>query len=87
MDKFNVKLHRGKTLESEHEILCSISSFKNTLLNTINRNNFFFPRSSIKIFQAIPFVSSGAIQKFKLNNKQIALSCSSHNSESFILIK
>ena len=83
MDKFNVKLHRGKTLESEHEILCSISSFKNTLLNTINRNNFFFPRSSIKIFQAIPFVSSGAIQKFKLNNKQIALSCSSHNSESF----
>ena len=83
MDELSIQYYRGSTLESEHKILCSISSFKNKLLETTKGNALFFPRSSIKVFQAIPFASSGAIDKFKLNKKQIALSCSSHNSEEF----
>jgi L-asparaginase II len=36
-------------------------------------------RSSIKPFQAVPFVASGAADKFKFNNKQLAILCGSHS--------
>ena len=40
-----------------------------------------YPRSAIKIFQAIPFIKSEAYKKFKLSQKQIAIACSSHYGE------
>lgn len=40
-----------------------------------------FPRSAIKFLQAIPFVESGAIDAYSLDDRHIALSCSSHNGE------
>ena len=44
----------------------------------------YFPDHQLKIFQAIPFVSTKAIKKFNLNKKIIALSCSSHRGEVII---
>ena len=35
------------------------------LISSNNDNEFFFPRSSIKIFQAIPFAMSNAIKNYK----------------------
>lgn len=40
-----------------------------------------FPRSAIKFIQAIPFVESGAIDAYELDDRHIALSCASHNGE------
>lgn len=40
-----------------------------------------FPRSAIKFIQAIPFVESGALDAFSLDDRHIALACASHNGE------
>jgi L-asparaginase II len=40
-----------------------------------------FPRSAIKFLQAIPFVESGAVEAYGLDDRHIALACASHNGE------
>ncbi len=40
-----------------------------------------YPRSAIKFIQAVPFVESGAIEHYGLDNRHIALACASHNGE------
>ena len=74
---------RGKLEESIHEVKCLIkdTNYK-TLLTTNNNKDLIYPRSAIKIFQSLPFVLSGALEKFNLNNKIVAISCSSHCGES-----
>lgn len=77
-----VEIIRGKQLESLHSIKCLVINSKNKIIYTTNNdNNLVFPRSAIKIFQAIPFILSGASDYFKINEKQIALSSSSHFGE------
>ena len=84
MSKIITYVIRGKQPESHHEAKCIIKDLqKNIIFSTKHNNDLIFPRSAIKIFQAIPFVSSGAINKFNLNSKQIALACSSHSGETF----
>lgn len=38
-----------------------------------------YPRSSCKMVQALPLVTSGAADKFGLSSEQLALACASHN--------
>ncbi len=84
MSKLTTLITRGKTLESSHEIKCLIGSLKGEkIFSTNNEKDVIYPRSSIKIFQSIPFSTSNAIELFNLNKKQIALSCSSHCGENF----
>ena len=84
MSKIITYVIRGKHSESHHEAKCIIKDLqKNIIFSTKHNNDLIFPRSAIKIFQAIPFASSGAINKFHLNSKQIALACSSHSGELF----
>ena len=84
MSKIITFVIRGKQPESHHEAKCLIKDLqKNTIFSTNHNNDIIFPRSAIKIFQAIPFASSRAINKFNLNSKQIALACSSHSGEIF----
>jgi L-asparaginase II len=40
-----------------------------------------FPRSSIKVMQALPQVESGAADRFGLNDAELALACASHDGE------
>ncbi len=84
MSKIYVDFIRGKVIESTHQVKALVTNINGKiLLSTNNDNEFFFPRSSIKIFQAIPFSMSNAIKNYKLNNKQIALACASHKGEKF----
>ena len=84
MTKIHVDFIRGKRIESTHQVKALITNVDGKiLLSTNNDNDFFFPRSSIKIFQAIPFAMSGAVKKYKLNGKHIALACASHKGEKF----
>ena len=84
MSKIITYVMRGNQPESHHEAKCIIKDLqKNIIFSTKHNNDLIFPRSAIKIFQAIPFASSGAINKFHLNSKQIALACSSHSGELF----
>ena len=84
MSKLTTLVTRGKTLESLHEIKCFIGSLNGEIIfSTNNEKDIIYPRSSIKIFQGIPFSASNAIKFYNLNKKQIALSCSSHCGENF----
>ena len=66
MARIHVELIRGKEIESTHQVKALVTNIDGRiLLSTDNDNDFFFPRSSIKIFQAIPFAMSGAINKYK----------------------
>ncbi len=40
-----------------------------------------FPRSAVKIFQALPLVESGAAAAFKFTDAELALACASHSGE------
>ena len=82
MVSMQVKLYRGKIVESKHAIKCLVKNLNGrNLLSTNNQRDLIFPRSAVKIFQALPFVDSDSIKLFNLNNKNIALSCSSHHGE------
>ena len=84
MSKIHVDFIRGKRVESSHQVKALVTNVDGkVLLSTNNDNEYFFPRSSIKIFQAIPFAMSNAIKNYKLNNKHIALACASHKGEKF----
>ena len=84
MGKVTTLFYRGKLVESIHKIKCYIGSVGGEkIFTTNNDDDFIYPRSSIKIFQAMPFASSNAFSIFNLNQKQIALSCSSHCGEYF----
>ena len=84
MSKLITLVSRGKVLESVHEVKCFIGSInEKTIFSTNNENDIIYPRSSIKIFQSIPFSTSNAVKLYNLNKKQIALSCSSHCGEDF----
>lgn len=77
---------RGKLVESEHNALCIVQDIKkNIILSSENTTKPIFPRSAIKIFQAMPFIASNAHLLFNLDEKQIAISCSSHIGELFHL--
>jgi len=84
MSKLKTLIFRGSLIESYHNIKCYVGSLKGgKIFSTNNENDFIYPRSSIKIFQGIPFSSSNAINLYSLSKKQIALSCSSHCGEKF----
>ena len=84
MSKLFTLISRGKVLESIHEVKCFIGSINGkTIFSTNNEKDVIYPRSSIKIFQSIPFSTSNAVKLYNLNKKQIALSCSSHCGENF----
>ena len=75
-------IQRGNLTESIHEAKCLVKDSKyNILLSTKNDQNLVYPRSAIKIFQAVPFIVSKAHKKLGLNKKKIAISCASHCGE------
>ncbi len=78
--------YRSGTIESSHSIKILVTDINNKpLINSGNKNDLIYPRSSIKIFQAIPFIRSNAVNKYKLSSKNIALACSSHRGQLFHL--
>ena len=88
MGNITTFVYRGKNIESIHKVNCLLSDLSgNILFSTGADQNLIYPRSAIKIFQAIPFANSKAIDNYKLNSKQIALACSSHTAEKFHIIE
>jgi len=78
-----VNLWRGNAIETRHRgSVAVVQSDGQLLLSMGDVLHHTFPRSSIKFIQAIPFVESGAVEHFALQDEHIALSCASHNGES-----
>ncbi len=84
MKEISTNFTRSEIVESTHKIKVLITDHNgNKIFSTNNENDYIYPRSAIKIFQAIPFVFSNAPYLYDLNPKKIALSCSSHRGEYF----
>ena len=79
---FKAFVQRGELTESVHTAKCLVknSNFK-TILSSGHSRDLVYPRSAIKIFQALPFINSGAPEKYFLNEKILAIACSSHCGE------
>lgn len=74
------EIWRGPLLESRHSghaVICDDTG--HILYSWGNPKAVIFPRSSVKMIQAMPLLTSGAADKFGLNDEQLALSCASHN--------
>ncbi|MEP0520503.1 MAG: asparaginase [Hyphomicrobiales bacterium] len=79
---FQVEVLRGKHVESTHNCSVAVVDADGHLLaefGDIYRP--IFPRSSIKVIQALPLVESGAAARFSLQGQGLALCCSSHAGE------
>ena len=82
MNPVLVNLWRGSAIESRHRgSVAVVQSDGQVLLSMGDVQHPIFPRSSIKFLQAIPFVESGAVEHFALQDEHIALACASHNGE------
>ncbi len=75
-----VILRRNSNFESKHIVHAVVSDDKGrVLMSSGNKGLETFIRSSLKPFQSIPFVNSGAKEAFHINDKGIAIACASHS--------
>ncbi len=77
-----VDVLRGSAVESSHRGALAIvdaGGAVHTALGDIDRP--IFPRSAVKVLQALPLVESGAADRFGLNDEELALACASHGGE------
>jgi len=73
---------RGNAIESRHRGAVAVTDAEGRLVLSLGDvRQGIFPRSAIKFLQAIPFVESGAIARFGLDERHVALACASHNGE------
>lgn len=74
-----VEITRGQLVESVHRgavALCDESGAPVLALGDIEQR--VFPRSAIKLIQAVPLIETGAADRFGFGDAEIALACGSH---------
>ncbi|MDY0409071.1 asparaginase [Virgibacillus soli] len=77
-----IQVYRGEYLESTHEIAVAVVNTEGDLLAHYgDPKQQVFARSSMKPFQAVPIVESGALDSFHFSEKELALFCASHIGE------
>lgn len=73
---------RGNTIESIHRgHICVVDGDGKTIASVGDPSTVTYFRSACKVFQAIPFVTSGAADAFSFTEDEIAMACSSHSGE------
>jgi L-asparaginase II len=82
MNPILVEAWRGNTVESFHRGAFAVVDAAGAIVaaqGDIQRP--VFPRSAIKVLQALPLVESGAADRFGLTDEELALACASHDGE------
>ncbi len=76
------EVRRGSLVESGHRgSVAVVDSFGRVRCEVGDRDRVVVPRSSVKPVQALPLVASGAVERFGLGDRHLALACSSHRGE------
>ncbi len=73
---------RGGIVESTHRGAVAVvdaDGAVHTALGDIERP--IFPRSAVKVLQALPLVASGAAERYGLTDAELALACASHGGQ------
>jgi L-asparaginase II len=74
----------GAFVENTHFGSIAVVDRSGKLLAYAGDPNFMtFSRSTIKAFQATPFVNDGGVDELGISAQELALMCSSHNGEAF----
>ncbi|WP_449355310.1 asparaginase [Virgibacillus natechei] len=77
-----IQVYRGEYIESAHDVHIAVVSAKGDLLAYYGEpSRLTFARSSMKPFQALPIVESGAMDAYNLTEQELALFCASHSGE------
>ena len=82
MNPILVEVWRGNVVESFHRGAYAIVDAAGAVVSArgdVERP--VYPRSAIKVLQALPLVESGAADRFGLSNDELALACASHDGE------
>ena len=82
MNPLLVEVLRGGSVESIHRGAIAIVDADGALRSAIGDiDRPVFPRSAVKVLQALPLVASGAADKLALTDAELALACASHGGE------
>lgn len=77
-----VEALRGVVVESRHRgAIAVVDADGGTVISIGDVERPTFPRSAVKVIQALPLVESGAADAYGLTDAELALACSSHNGE------
>jgi L-asparaginase II len=77
-----VETYRGGTLECQHAGAVAVADAQGRLIAHAGDPHWLtFSRSTLKPFQALPFMQSNGPSQFRFTREQIALMCASHNGE------
>ena len=82
MNPVLVEATRGGTRESAHRGAIAVLDADGALVAAIGDiDRPIFPRSAVKVLQALPLVASGAAEQLGLDDEELAVACASHNGE------
>ncbi|BBA78651.1 putative L-asparaginase II [cyanobacterium endosymbiont of Rhopalodia gibberula] len=77
--KLEVHLLREGIVESAHQVEATVCDARGRLLLVAgNSETTAFVRSALKPFQSIAVVTTGTLERYELNDKDLAVICSSH---------
>jgi L-asparaginase II len=79
-----VEVKRGAIIESRHAgAIVAVEPDGKILTQLGDVNLLVSTRSTIKAIQAIPFLTSGAADRFNITERELAMVCASHSGEEF----
>jgi L-asparaginase II len=82
MNPILVEVLRGGHIESRHAGTVAVLDVDGGVLVAIGDiERAVFPRSAVKVLQALPLVASGAAEHLQLTDAELALACASHGGE------
>jgi L-asparaginase II len=77
-----VEVTRGPAVESAHRgAVAVVDGAGRAVLAIGDTRERVYPRSAVKLLQALPLVESGAADEFGFSEAELALACASHNGE------
>ena len=82
MNPILVDVMRGNAIESSHcGALAVLDADGGVVASLGDIDRPIFPRSAVKVLQALPLVARGAAEQLGLTDAELALACASHNGE------
>jgi len=80
MNPILVDVLRGSTVESTHRGAVAVLDADGGIVGAIGDiHRPIFPRSAVKVLQALPLVASGAADRLGLDDDELAIACASHS--------
>ena len=82
MNPILVDVMRGAAIESSHTGAIAVVDADGALVASLGDiERPIFPRSAVKVLQALPLVASGAAESLGLSDAELAIACASHGGE------